>query len=109
MDIIVLLLDMVLMTFCRLESTTAKCDGKFELSGLNHGHLEQGIKNHAIVGHSFKNFTLPKFMIVISSVLTRNVNAKHFKYLGIAVSCWMKIDIQLLMSSYILLDTLTLI
>ena len=60
MDIIVLLLDMVLMTFCRLESKTAKCDGKFELSGLNHGHLEQGIKNHAIVGHSFKNFTLPK-------------------------------------------------
>ena len=60
MDIIVLLLDMVLMTFCRLESTTAKCDRKFELSGLNHGHLEQGIKNHAIVGHSFKNFTLPK-------------------------------------------------
>lgn len=43
-----------------LELTAAKCKGKCELSKLSHGHYETGIKNRAMVGHSFRNFTLPR-------------------------------------------------
>ena len=41
-----------------LDVTAAECNGRCELSKLS--HHEKGIKNHAMVGHSFRNFTLPK-------------------------------------------------
>ena len=41
-----------------LELTAADCNGRCELSKLS--HHERGIKNRAMVGHSFRNFTLPK-------------------------------------------------
>lgn len=40
--------------------TTADCEGKCELSKLNRGHHETGIKNRAMLGHSFRNFTLQR-------------------------------------------------
>jgi len=41
-----------------LELAATECNGKCELSHLN--PHEKGIKNRAMVGHSFRNFTLPK-------------------------------------------------
>ena len=41
-----------------LELAFTKCNGRCELSKLS--HHEKGIKNYAMVRHSFRNFTLPK-------------------------------------------------
>ena len=41
-----------------LELAAEYCNGRCELSKLS--HHETGIKNRALVGHSFRNFTLPK-------------------------------------------------
>ena len=41
-----------------LELAATECNGRCELSKLS--HHEKGIKNRAMVGHSFRNFTLPK-------------------------------------------------
>ena len=41
-----------------LELAATECNGRCELSNLS--HHEKGIKNRAMVRHSFRNFTLPK-------------------------------------------------
>ena len=46
------------VTTNNLELTAADCNGRCELSKLS--HHETGIKNRAMVGHSFRNFTLTK-------------------------------------------------
>ena len=43
-----------------LKLTTADCEEKCELSKLNRGHHETGVKNRAMLGHSFRNFTLSR-------------------------------------------------
>ena len=61
MDIInVFLLASLLITNSSLEITAANCEGKFELSRLSRGYHEEGVKNHSMVGHSFKNLTSPR-------------------------------------------------
>ena len=55
---ILLFVSIIFVAKNNLELTVSECNGRCELSKLS--HHEKGIKNRAMVGHSFRNFTLPK-------------------------------------------------
>ena len=78
-----ILLVLIFITENNLMLTTAgSCDGKCEQSKLSRGHHETGIRNRALLGHSFINFTLPRIYDCHMKCFDEKCKCQAFQILG---------------------------